>query len=107
LRSIPDKLMGVIALLSSIVVPLLLPLYLKVAIRSLLFRTFSKILFWVFVVDCLVLGWIGGKPIESPYYEIGQFATVFYFAYFLVILPLLNSFERFLMQYWYSYYYVK
>lgn len=107
LRSIPDKLLGVLALLASIVVLLLLPLYLKVSIRSLLFRTFSKILFWIFVVDCLVLGWIGGKPIESPYYEIGQFATVFYFSYFLLILPALNSFERFLMQYWYSYYYTK
>jgi len=107
LRSIPDKLMGVIALLSSIIVLLLLPLYLKVTIRSLLFRTFSKLMFWVFAVDCLILGWIGGKPIESPYYEIGQFATVFYFLYFLLILPLLNSFERFLMQYWYSYYFKK
>ncbi len=99
--------MGVIALLSSILVLLFLPLYLKVSIRSLVFRTFSKVFFWVFVVDCLVLGWIGGKPIESPYYEIGQYATVFYFSYFLVILPLLNSFERLLLQYWYSYYFAK
>lgn len=54
-----------------------------------------------------MLGWIGGKPIESPYYEIGQIATIFYFGYFLFVLPLLNSFERFLLQYWYSYYFIK
>jgi ubiquinol-cytochrome c reductase cytochrome b subunit len=69
LRSIPDKLAGVLALLLSIITLIFLPFLLKPAVRSLAFRPFSRILFWLFVLDCIVLTWIGGCPAEYPYVQ--------------------------------------
>lgn len=97
LRSIPNKLAGVCLLLAAIVILLIFPFFVKPSIRSSLFRPFSRIFFWFFVLDCLILGWIGGKPIETPFYEIGQLATVFYFIYFIVLLPLHDKLEQYLL----------
>jgi len=94
LRSIPDKLGGVIALGAAILILLILPFLNNSNIRSSQFRPFYRIGFWFFFVDCLILGWIGGKPIEHPYLIIGQVATVFYFAYLLVLIPLINKVEE-------------
>ncbi len=94
LRSVPDKLGGVILLLLSILILLALPFITRSEIRSSSFRLLHKIFFWIFFFDCLVLGWIGGKSIETPFYEIGQLATGFYFAYFLIILPGCNMLEN-------------
>ena len=64
--------------------------------RSAAFRPLYRILFWLFVVDCLLLGWIGGNDVKFPYYEIGQFTTFWYFFYFLVLLPLCGRVEAYL-----------
>ncbi len=84
LRSIPEKVSGVLAMLSSILVLLFIPFFIKPETRSLWFRPFSRYMFWVFVVTCLLLGWVGGKPVEYPFIQIGRFVTVMYFAYFLI-----------------------
>ncbi len=97
LRSIPDKLAGVCLLLAAIVILLIFPFFVKPSIRSAIFRPFARVLFWLFVVNCLLLGWIGGKPIETPFYEIGQLATLYYFLYFLILLPLHDRIEYYLL----------
>ena len=78
---------GVILLLCSILVLLVLPLYATSRVRSTTFRYWYKLYFWFFFADCLILGWIGGKNIEPPFYLIGQLATFFYFFYLIVIIP--------------------
>jgi len=93
LRSIPDKLGGVVAMLCAILVLVILPFIVVSPTRSAAFRPLYKFLFWWFVLDCIILGWIGGMPIKYPYYTIGQVATVFYFMYFLVLLPLVVKLE--------------
>lgn len=99
LRSIPDKLGGVIAMLASILILVFLPFLNTSEIRSSQFRPIHRKFFWLLVVDSFILGWIGGNIPETPYLEIGQAATVFYFMYFLVIIPFLGKLERFLMHY--------
>ena len=94
LRSVPDKAGGIILLLLSIIMLAALPKLSNCVIRSGYFRPLYRLFFWFFFVNCLILGWIGGKPIESPFYEIGQYSTIFYFMYFLVILPLISFFEN-------------
>ena len=79
---------------ASIAVLFVLPWLDSSPIRSGRFRPYFKWFFWIFVIDCLVLGYIGAMPAESPYTEIGQVATAWYFLHFLVILPLLSRLER-------------
>jgi quinol-cytochrome oxidoreductase complex cytochrome b subunit len=64
------------------------------SVRSTAFRPFFKIFFWFFLIDCFVLGWIGGKPIEYPYYTIGVVATLFYFGYLLVVIPFIHNLDK-------------
>ncbi len=94
LRSIPDKLMGVLALFASILVLLLLPFINTSNIRSSLYRPLYQLFFWFLIADFILLGYIGQQTPDSPFIEIGQAASVFYFAFFLVILPLLGLFEK-------------
>lgn len=94
LRSIPNKLGGVVALLSSVLVLLFMPYLHKNRIRGLSFRPLSKILFWFLVGDFLILTWIGGQPVEDPYILIGQIAAIFYFAYFLILIPMVGYLEN-------------
>lgn len=96
LRSIPDKESGVIALLSSISVLALIPFFIKPEIRSMNFRPLSRYLFYMFILDCLILGWVAGKPIKFPFYEMGQIATTLYFIYFLILYPLVVTFENYM-----------
>lgn len=98
LRSIPNKLGGVVALMSSILILLLLPYLHRSWFRGLSFRPLSKILFWFLVGDFLVLTWIGGQPVEDPYILIGQMASIFYFTYFLILTPLTGYLENKLLQ---------
>ncbi len=94
LRAIPDKLGGVIAMFSAIFVLFLLPWLDTSKVRSASFRPLYRILFWIFLVDAIVLGWIGSKPAEGNYILIGRIATFYYFLHFLVIFPLLGFFEK-------------
>jgi ubiquinol-cytochrome c reductase cytochrome b subunit len=94
LRSIPDKLGGVVAMFLSIVILVFLPFLNISRIRSSTFRPFYKIFFWFFLVDCVILGWIGGNVVETPFIEIGRFATFFYFLFF-VLLPFFSFLERY------------
>ncbi len=91
---IDAKLGGVIAMFASIAVLFVLPWLDSSPIRSGRFRPYFKWFFWIFVIDCLVLGYIGAMPAERPYTQIGQVATAWYFLHFLVILPLLSRLER-------------
>jgi ubiquinol-cytochrome c reductase cytochrome b subunit len=93
LRSIPHKLGGVVAMLASILVFMLLPYINTSEIRSSNFRPLYKIILSFFVIDVIILGWIGGNVVEYPYIEIGQIATVFYFMTLLFIFPLLGIIE--------------
>lgn len=95
LRSIPHKLGGVLAMVLSIAILYLLPFLHTNETRSSMFRPLYKKVFWLLVVDCLILGWIGGSPVEAPYYQIGQIATIFYFLYFIVIIPSIGYFENY------------
>ena len=94
LRSIPDKLAGVLALFASILVLLLLPFINTSNIRSSLYRPLHQFFFWFFIADFILLGYIGQQTPESPFIEIGQIAGVYYFAYFLIILPSLGLIEK-------------
>ena len=95
LRSIPDKLGGVLAMFGAILILLIIPFYIKSDLRSAAFRPIYRTLFWVFFFNCLILGWIGGNEVKFPFYEVGQLSTIFYFAYFLFLIPLTNRLERF------------
>ena len=99
LRSIPDKLGGVVAMIGAIVILLFLPFLNLSKIRSSKFRPIFKFCYWFLVADFLLLGWIGQKPVESPYVECGIVATFFYFLFFLVLIPFIGFFESKLITY--------
>ena len=94
LRAIPDKLGGVLAMFSAIFVLFLLPWLDSSKVRSATFRPIYKKLFWVFLINAIVLGWVGSKPAEGMYLIIARLATLYYFLHFIVILPLLGLFEK-------------
>ena len=94
LRSIPNKLLGVIAMFGSLLILLILPYTDLSRIRGSSFRPLMKFAFWLFVVDFIILMWIGSQHPNSPYVEIGQVATAFYFAWFLIIVPLTGLAEN-------------
>jgi len=96
LRSIPDKLGGVVAMVSAILVLLFLPIISTSDIRSNKFRPIFRFSYWFLVSDFILLGWIGQKPVETPFIEIGMYATVFYFLFFLLLLPAIGLTENFL-----------
>jgi ubiquinol-cytochrome c reductase cytochrome b subunit len=94
LRSIPHKLLGVIGMVAAILILLATPFLDTSRIRSMQFRPIMKFFFWLFVANFLILGWIGANHPESPLVEIGQVSTIFYFSYFLVILPVVGIIEN-------------
>nr|AAO26558.1 cytochrome b [Ameiurus serracanthus] len=94
LRSIPNKLGGVLALLLSILVLTVVPLLHSSKQQSLTFRPLSQLLFWALVADVAILTWIGGMPVEHPYIIIGQIASALYFALFLIFNPLTGWLEN-------------
>jgi quinol-cytochrome oxidoreductase complex cytochrome b subunit len=91
---VPAKLIGVVLMFASVLILLLLPWLDRSPVRSGRFRPLFKQFFWIFVLDCIILGVVGAHPPEGHWIPIGQAATAFYFAFFLIILPLLSVFER-------------
>nr|ABM05581.1 cytochrome b [Poecilia latipunctata] len=87
LRSIPNKLGGVLALLASILVLMVIPFLHTSKQRSLTFRPLTQMLFWLLVADVIILTWIGGMPVEHPFIIIGQIASFLYFFLFLFLIP--------------------
>ncbi len=94
LRSIPNKLAGVIAMFSAIIVLAFLPWLDSAKTRSSKYRPLAKQFFWIFVAICLGLGWLGAKPAEGIYVVAGRVLTFAYFAYFLIVLPILSRIEK-------------
>lgn len=90
LRSIPDKLLGVIALLASIICLLILPLLDRPLIRSSIYKPFIAYLNILFIANCFVLGYIGQSPLEEPFLFLGRLTTLLYFAYFVVFFLVSN-----------------
>ena len=95
LRSIPGKLSGFLIMVISIIILIFLPYIMKNAIiRSGTFRPAHKIFFWIFVFNCILLGWIGGIPVMEPYLTIGRFLSFLYFFFLLVLFPLAIFIDR-------------
>lgn len=94
LRSIPNKLLGVIAMLAAILILLAMPFTDLSKTRGVQFRPLSKIAFYIFVSNFLILMQLGAKHVESPFIEFGQISTVIYFSYFLIIMPSVSLLEN-------------
>jgi len=94
LRSIPNKLLGVIAMFSAILAIMLLPVTDLGRSKGLQFRPLSKFAFWVFVVNFLILMKLGACHVETPFIELGQLSTALYFGYFLFIVPAISLIEN-------------
>ena len=93
LRAVPDKLLGVLAMFAAIAVLFVLPWLDRSPVRSATFRPIYKIMFWVFLLDCVALTYLGAKPAEGIYVLLSRLCTVYYFAHFIILLPALSVFE--------------
>jgi len=93
LRAVPDKLGGVIAMISAILILFVLPWLDTSKVRSATFRPMYKNLFWILLVDVVILTWIGGSPPEGNFILIGRIATIYYFTHFLILMPLVGVIE--------------
>jgi len=94
LRAVPDKLLGVLAMFGSIAILVFLPWLDTSKVRSGAYRPAFRVFFWMFIANAIVLGWLGAKPPEGLYVIASRLCTAYYFAYFIVILPLLGKIER-------------
>nr|ADM46574.1 cytochrome b [Microtus arvalis]ADM46575.1 cytochrome b [Microtus arvalis]ADM46756.1 cytochrome b [Microtus arvalis]ADM46757.1 cytochrome b [Microtus arvalis]ADM46758.1 cytochrome b [Microtus arvalis] len=97
LRSIPNKLGGVLALILSIVILAFMPLLHTSKQRALTFRPITQTMYWILVADLLVLTWIGGQPVEYPFTIIGQTASIAYFAIIVIFMPIAGMIENDIM----------
>ena len=98
LRSIPNKLLGVIAMFSAILILLVMPFADLSRSRGITFKPLSKAAFFLFLANFLVLLTLGAKHVESPFIEFGQISTVLYFAHFLIIVPSISLLENSLVE---------
>jgi ubiquinol-cytochrome c reductase cytochrome b subunit len=98
LRSIPNKLLGVVAMLSAILILLVMPFVDLSRSRGIQFRPLSKIVYYVFIANFLILMQLGAKHVESPFIEFGQISTVLYFSHFLIIVPMVSLLENSLIE---------
>jgi ubiquinol-cytochrome c reductase cytochrome b subunit len=98
LRSIPNKLLGVLAMFSAILILLAMPYTDLSRSRGIQFRPLSKIAFFTFIANFLILAQLGAKHVESPFIEFGQISTIIYFAHFLIIVPFISILENSLVE---------
>jgi ubiquinol-cytochrome c reductase cytochrome b/c1 subunit len=94
LRSVPDKLLGVVALFGSIGVLFFLPWLDSSPVKSARYRPMFATYFWLLVIACIGLGWLGTKPPEGGYVILSRLLTFYYFAFFLLVLPILGFIEK-------------
>lgn len=94
LRAIPSKLGGVLFMFGSLAILFALPWLDTSKVRSGHYRPIFKVVFWIFIANFIFLGWLGGKPAEGSYVLMAQAATFIYFAYFLLVLPMLGKIEK-------------
>jgi ubiquinol-cytochrome c reductase cytochrome b subunit len=97
LRSIPNKLVGVVAMFASLLILLAMPLLDTSRVRGAQFRPLIRGAFWIFVINFAVLMAVGQEHVEYPWIFVGQVATAIYFGFFLVIVPLVGVIENTLM----------
>jgi len=94
LRSVPDKLGGVVVMFAAVFILMFLPWLDTSKVRSAVFRPLYKVFFWILIIDVIVLGYIGANPPEGTYLIIGRIATIYYFVHFILIMPLLGFKEK-------------
>ena len=94
LRSVPDKLGGVVVMFAAVFILMFLPWLDTSKVRSAVFRPLYKVFFWILVIDVIVLGYIGANPPEGMYLIIGRIATIYYFVHFILIMPILGFKEK-------------
>ena len=99
LRSIPNKIGGVIAMFGSLIILLTIPFINSSEIRSTAFRPIFKVCYWLLVLTFLLLGWVGQCSVEYPYTEIGVISMIYYFFFFIIIIPFLGKIESYLVRY--------
>jgi ubiquinol-cytochrome c reductase cytochrome b subunit len=97
LRSIPNKLLGVVGMLGSLLILLAMPILDTSRVRGSQFRPLMRFAFWAFVTDFFLLMYLGSQHAEEPYITVGAIATVFYFAWFVVVVPVVGIVENTLM----------
>ena len=94
LRSIPDKLGGVVAMGLSIAILVMLPFIVKTTVKSPMFKPFFSFFYFTFILDVVILGWLGSQVVEDPFILSGQLATSYYFLFLLLIMPIIAQFEN-------------
>jgi quinol-cytochrome oxidoreductase complex cytochrome b subunit len=93
LRSVPNKLLGVVLLLFAILILVIIPYYVKPICRSARFKLIGTFFFWVFIFNFFILFWVGGMPLEEPYLSLSKVSTFYYFAHFFIVLPCIEWLE--------------
>lgn len=94
LRAVPSKLGGVCLMFASILILFFLPWLDKSPVRSANYRPIYRIAFFIFVIDALILGYVGGQPAEEPYITISRIAAAYYFFHFLILIPFISKYEK-------------
>jgi ubiquinol-cytochrome c reductase cytochrome b subunit len=94
LRSIPSKVFGIILVILALSCLFVLPIISRPLTRSNRYKPLHQYIFWYFLVNCILLSWTASNAIETPYYEVGQLCTIFFFIFFLILNPVFDLYEK-------------